>query len=240
MAKAKTDSKTAAVVLFDPALSAARPLLKKFQARTIDAIEQIARTDRDNTDRRVLVGAALILAKELLPHGEFMKWLKAHVTGAGYTQCTYFMRAAAEFMKSAQGKLTSADLVPLAGNAGMLTLAKKAQGTKLAGAVRGFVGEMTWTELLETYGIRDAKKVGGPRGTGDDGEPEAPDPEQLYLFSRDEIGGAITAAESLLLKENRLQHLAGHPEEIRGVVASLRALADKVEAAAQPLLKKSA
>jgi len=48
----------------------------------------------------------------------------------------------------------------------------------------------------------------------------------------------ILQAESLLLKENRLQHLSGHPEEIAGVVISLRELADKVEAAAKPFLKK--
>jgi len=65
-----------------------------------------------------------------------------------------------------------------------------------------------------------------------------PDEEQLYLVARDEIGGFLTQGETLLLKENRLQFLASHPEEVRGVVTSLRALADKVEAAAKPLLEK--
>lgn len=232
----KTSStKSALVVLNGSPLSLEKTALKKLQARTIDAVELIARSDRDNVQRRIIAGMALLVVKEQLAHGDFLPWLKKNVSGAGYTQCTYFMRAALCFLDGAV--LGRADLLTLTAGAGTLTLAKKAQGTKLVGAVRHFCADLSWTELLEREKIRETKPLGGAREAGAD-EPAAPqDAEQLYLFSRDEIGGVITQAETLLLKENRLQHLAGHPEEIRGVVTSLRALADKVEAAANPLLK---
>ena len=70
-------------------------------------------------------------------------------------------------------------------------------------------------------------------------KPASQNPEQLYLLARDEIGSVLDRAEALFIKENRLQHMAGHPEEIRGVVDGLRALADKVDAAAKPLLRKN-
>jgi hypothetical protein len=41
----------------------------------------------------------------------------------------------------------------------------------------------------------------------------------------------------MFVKETRLQFLAGHPEEIRGVVYSLRTLFQKVEAASKDLLQ---
>jgi hypothetical protein len=237
MAKATNESKNALVVLSDAALTVPKAQLKKFQARTVDAIELIGRTERDNVLRRVLVGFALLIVKESAPHKEFMPWLKENVTGAGYTQCTYFMRAARACIDELG--IARPELLTLAGNVSTLQLGKKAAGTKLVAEVKKFVGEQSWTELLEAHGIKDTKKIGGARTQTPAEADAAADAEQLYLFSRDEIGGCITQAESLLLKENRLQHLVGHPEEIRGVVESLRSLADRVEAAAKPLLKKA-
>jgi hypothetical protein len=104
-----------------------------------------------------------------------------------------------------------------------------------------FVGEKSLNELLRDYGIKGAPQIGGKRDAGasseDDSPPAALDPEELYQQARDEIGGLIERGELLLLTENRLQYLAGHPDEIKGVVSGLRTLADKVEAAARPFLK---
>jgi hypothetical protein len=110
---------------------------------------------------------------------------------------------------------------------------------KIAQAAEKFVGDLSWIELLEQHGIREKGKLGGARtAPAASAKGEAPDPEQLYLFARDEIGRVIQGAEQVLVSENPLQHLVGHPEELRGTVESLRTLADKVEAAAKPLLKK--
>lgn len=56
-------------------------------------------------------------------------------------------------------------------------------------------------------------------------------------FARDQIGGAIETVERVTVKENLLQHLTEHPEELAGVVESLRRVADQVEKAAKPLMK---
>ena len=50
---------------------------------------------------------------------------------------------------------------------------------------------------------------------------------------------AFLGAEELLLKENAMQHLAGYPHEIRGVVEALNELSTKVSKAAKPLLRDS-
>lgn len=227
----KASSTSATVVLYSEAKINAAALLTKFQAKTVDEIEAVAKGEQDNTVRRVGVGIRLRIIKESLDHGEFKPWLAANVKDAGYTQCTYMMRVADAYV--AQAGLGRADMLAIANGKAALVPAKKGKPAgKLAKAAAEFVGEKTWGELLAE--VIAAEDNGGPTKTT---KPKALTADELYERSRDEIGGLLDRAETLFLKENRLQHLVGHPEEINGVVNGLRALADKVEAAAAPILK---
>lgn len=147
----------------------------------------------------------------------------------------YIMAAGQVFIE--QCAIKPPDLAALTG--GKFTLAvREGPMKKLSAAAAEFVGERTWGELLADYEIKDgAPSLGGARPHGAK-KPVKQSAEQLYLFARDEIGGVITNVERVLVKENLLKHMVDHPEEVAGVVESLRAVADKVEAAAKPLLKK--
>ncbi|PTX95747.1 DUF3102 domain-containing protein [Opitutus sp. ER46] len=208
--------------------------LAQFQDRTAKQIAIIFKTENENVLRRIFVGLALWRIKASLRHGEFGPWLKKHVN-AGHSHVNHMMRAARVFVENA--RIAQPDVLRLAdGELAVEVRGRDAETRKLVSAATKFVGDLSWGELLETYGIRDAGKVGGARTAAKDASPDTPNEEQLYLFARDEIGGLLNQAETLLVKENRLQFLAKHPEEVRGVVESLRTLADKVEAAAKPLL----
>ena len=203
------------------------------------ALQQFARLRsirQEETLRGLLLGLTLHRIKASLPHGEFGAFIKASPTGFGDRWVNYLMRLALVFVD--KSRATKPELLALPGDQAELAL------DGMAGAQRAFtekamkfVGELSLAELLDKHGIKETKKLGGTREPGDPPAPPAPlTAEQLYLQSRDEIGGALDRVESLLVKENLLQHLSGHPEEIQGVVDYLRATAAKVEAAAKPLL----
>lgn len=213
--------------------------LAKFQSRTAEQLALIQTTEHGNVVRRLFVGLALHSIKASMKHGEWLPWLKKNAKGNSYRQTAYMMSAALAFVEEA--RVAKPELLAITSGETSLDLDTKNGATrKIAAAAEKFVGELTWGELLDKHGIKDAKKLGGARTPGaSDKAGTVPDEEQLYLFARDEIGGVITRAEELLVKENRLQFLARNPDEVRGVVTSLRALADRVEKAAEPLLKKS-
>lgn len=233
----KPSPKNAALAMIGSSqLTLEKQALKKFQARTIDAIELIARTESDNVQRRALAGVALLIVKERLKWGEFMPWLKKHVTSSGYTQCTYFMRIGQLLLRDA--KLEGSDLLALTHNVNTQHLAKKLQGTNLSEAVRKFVGDLSWTELLETHGIREGgKKLGGARTAGAEGEPEAIDPELLAQLKREELSAWLENGRQLLVKENACQHLK--PEDVRAVDASAAALLAEWRKGVAQILKAS-
>jgi hypothetical protein len=241
MSKGKHSEKTKAalVVLNDGgAIITDKHELSRFQSDTAKQLALIFKTEHDNVLRRIFVGLALWRIKASLKHGEFGPWLKKNVA-AGHSHINHMMRAAQTFVEHA--RLDKPDVLTLTnGQLAVEVTGKDAPTRKLIASAEKFVGELSWGELLDKHGIKDAAKTGGARTATKAGEANVPDEEQLYLFARDEIGGVLTQAETLLVKENRLQFLAKHPDEVRGVVSSLRALADKVEAAAKPLLEKKA
>lgn len=191
---------------------------------------------QEETLRSLLLGLQLHRIKASLPYGEFGVFVAECSAGFSGRWVNYLMRLALVFVD--KSRATKPELLALPGDQAELAL------DGMAGAQRAFtekamkfVGELSLAELLEKHGIKETKKLGGAREAGDRTPVAALTAEQLYLQSRDEASGAIERAETLFLKENILQHLAGHPEEIHGVVHALRKLADKVEAAARPLLK---
>ncbi|HSI08811.1 MAG TPA: hypothetical protein VK985_09470 [Rariglobus sp.] len=230
---------SALVVLEDKTLAPEAARFGKFQAATIEQLELVAATERDNTQRRLVIGLALTVIKAGSKHGSFIPWLKKHVKSSGYTQCTYMMRAARVFFE--QTKLGRDDVLTLVSGNGTLAITTEGPATKIQKAAAKFVGEMTWGELLAKHDIRPTEKPVKPKPTEPTGDDETPaaaaTPEQLYTQSRDELGSFLERGAMLFKTENRLQYLADHPEEIAGVVTSLRTLLEEVEAVAKPLLK---
>lgn len=228
----------AVVVLNDAALTVQKQQLVALQSSTVKTLSLIQHEEQANTLRRVLVGFALHRIKASLKHGEWMPWLKKGVKGKGYAQCNFYMRLAT--VAAEEMRVTRPELLALPGDQSELSLdTAEGEARRFMEKLTKFVGDKTFNELLDEHGIKETKKIGGAREKRVvEADPTDTDPEQLYLAARDEIGGALAHAESLLVTENRLQFLAGHPEEISGVVSGLRSLADKVEAAAKPLLKK--
>lgn len=226
-----------ALATISGALITNKQQLAAFQANTAEQLAVIGRTESLNVKRRLFVGLALLTIKASLKHGQWLPWLKQHAKGASYRQCAYMMALAQVFLEDNRGARSEVAALPASGFA--LEIADGAP-RKLVAAAEKFTGELTWGELLDTHGLKDAPKLGGARAKAAAAAPTPPDEEQLYLFARDEIGGVLQRAEELLVKENQLQYLARQPAEVRGVVESLRALADKVEAAAKPILAQKA
>jgi hypothetical protein len=219
-----------------------RVTLSKLKDAAVAQMAIISRSERETPIRAFLLGIMLHRIKPAMS-GEFSKWIagdlaaKTHWTPAtAKKNASYYMRLAVEVIE--QTNATKPELLALPENHETKLDEFDAAARKFVSRLEKFIDGRSLNELLRDLGIKDAGKIGGARELAAPAASAETDPEQLYLFARDEIGLVITQAETLLVKENRLQHLANHPEEVRGVVESLRTLADKVEAAAKPLLKQ--
>lgn len=231
----KGEEQSSALVVADARLTK-KNQLASFQKKTAKQVAIITRAEKDNVTRRLFVGLAFHVIKESLPFGEWMPWLEKHVlTETSLRQVHYMMAAAAVWIE--KSGLNKPEVAALPGGNFSLKV-KDGPAKKLCAAAVEFVGDRTWGELLADEEIKDGTPtLGGARQHGKN-KTKAPSAEQLYLFARDEIGGAIQTVERVLVKDNLLQHLADHPDEVEGVVESLRKVADEVEKAAKPLLKK--
>jgi hypothetical protein len=232
----KTDTTIALSVVTAPELVCAADDLARLQIATVEQFRVIGRMRGEEALRSLIAGLMLHRIKASLPYGEFGKWTKRNLQQFGDRWVNYLMRLALIFVQAS--KITKPLMLAMPGDQTELAL-DSMQGQQRAFYERAmkFVGRHSISELLDKHGIKETGKLGGKRAAAGGGKPGPIDPDQLYLQARDEIGLTLSQAETLLLKENRLQHLAGHPEEIRGVVAALRELANKVEAAAKPILK---
>lgn len=212
--------------------------LTRLQQGAVQQYERLRSIRNEETIRGLLLGLTLHRIKASLPHGEFGKWHTANLPRFGNRWVNYLMRLSLVFIQEA--KATKPMLLTVAGDQTELAL------DTMEGAQRAFMqkvfkfaGEHSLSELLDKHGIKETAKIGGARAKSGKGDkPAKVDPEQLYHQSRDDIGSALDRLETLLVKENALQHLAGHKEEINGVVHALEQLTAKVGKAAKPLLKK--
>ena len=232
----KPDTTFALATVTSAELKADSSDLARLQASVVQQFKVIGRMRHEEALRSLFAGIALHRIKASLPYGEFGRWTKKNLPQFSDRWVNYLMRLALVFVETSRA--TKPMLLALPSEKTQLS------PVKLEGAQRAFVekaikfiGQLNVSELLDKHGIKEAKKLGGAR-TSSAAPAAALDAEQLYLQARDEIGSVITRAETLFLTENRLQFLASHPEEVRGAVTALRDLADKVEAAAQPILKK--
>lgn len=230
MPKASPKSTSALVVLSDPQIGSNFQFDRAAASAAVTREVALIKQEQGSTALRAIrLGLYLYCVKECGGHGKFMPFVKKSF-GASHKTATDYMRLARYYVEKSRS-----------GAADVLRLADARDEVALTddrfAKTRKFIGDKTLTELIaearEALASEPTKK---PKGGGED--DDAPDAEQLYLFARDEISGAIQHTENLFLKENKLQYLVGHPEELRGAVAGLRDVADKVEAAADKLLKK--
>ncbi|HEY0966954.1 MAG TPA: DUF3102 domain-containing protein [Opitutaceae bacterium] len=233
MPKSKTNALT---VVQSPELIAAPAVVAKLQKATIEQLLIVNQLGVERAHRAVFVGFLLTRVKASLKHGEWGAWQKENVHAFKKSTANHYMRLFAVFCESMEIQLPDLMALPVNKAKSLVNSKGNTPAHRFAAKLKEFVGERSLSELLDEHGIRDAGKVGGAREAGSS-TPATVDPEALYQQSRDELGLILSRAEEAFLKENRLQHLAGHPEEVLGVVTGLRALADKVEAAAQPLIK---
>jgi len=189
--------------------------------------------------RALRFGLVMHQAKALVPHGGFITWQKTTFEGKSRAQCNYYMQLALVFIASM--RLNAVEVLKLPNAQLDLALADQEDTTRrvLEKAAK-FIGETSLNELLIKHGIKGVglKKALEAAKAKEEGEPAAPDAEQLYLQYRDEAGGVIQRAESLFLQEGCLAHLIGHPEELQGIANGLRSLADKVETQVKDLLSQ--
>lgn len=231
-----SSSQTLALVGSD-ALRAHDAELTRLQRAVVQQHELILHETTTTAMRALFIGVALHRIKGSMPYGAFGPWIATNFRGTSRRTVSYYMSAALVFI--GELKLSQRELLISPDDTAELSLESSDAAIKaFVAKAKKFIGDMSFSELLAKYGIKERTQLGGAR-TAAKAPPAAPDAEQLYLFARDEIGSALQRAEDLLIKENRLQHLAGHPDEVRGVVEGLRELADRVEKAAKPLLKKS-
>lgn len=209
--------------------------LAQLQGSIVQQFRLMRRLREEEALRGLLVGLALWRIKASLPPGQFGKWQKANVVEFGERYVNYMMKLALAFATKA--RVAVPDMLALPGAQAELTLdgMEAAQRRFVEKAIK-FVGKKSLHELFLQHGIKESKKLGGAREKTAAEAGSVPDEETLYLSARDEIGGWLQRGEEMFLKENRLQLLAAHHDEIRGAVASLLALASKVSTAAKPLL----
>lgn len=233
----KPNNTVALALVSSTELVAKDDALSRLQAEAIHQFERLRCIRHEETLRGLMLGLMLHRIKASLPYGEFGKWQKANTSTISARWVNYLMRLALVFVEAS--KLTKPMLLALPGDQTELELdTLQGQQRSFVERAQKFIGALSLSELLDKHGIKETAKLGGARAkTGKGEKPANLDPEQLYHQSRDEIGGALDRLETLLLRENRLQHLLGHDEEIRGVVESLKSLAAKIGKAAKPLLK---
>lgn len=225
-------------IINDASLRADKSELALLQKAAIEQHHRITRSDAENALRCLFLGCALHRIKASLKHGDFGPWIENHFPRASRRQVTYYMKAALVFIDRA--KVQKPELLALPGD--QLDLAvdgPDSTARRFAAKAMKFIGELSFAELLVKYGIKETKKIGGARekGVEDETTGKPATPEQLYQQSRDEIGGTFLALENLIKKENRLVHLKGHAEELRGIAESSAKLNDAIQQAVAVLLK---
>lgn len=233
----KTKPVTALAVVSSPELLVKDKALANLQKAALSQLSLMRDLRREEALRGLLVGLTLLRIKESLAHGKFGPWVTANVKIVGGRYVQYLMRLGLAFID--RTKASKPELLALPGDQTELAIdSMEGIQRRFMDKAAKFVGTLSLAELFDKHGIKETKKLGGARTTTDDDQPVAPaTPEELYTQSRDELGSYLERGVMLFKTENRLQYLADHPEEIAGVVTSLRTLADDVEAAAKPLLK---
>lgn len=223
---------TTAIALLDSTKVAA-PAVKKFGEAVAEQFTEIARSERMNAGRAILIGMALPMLKASMKHGQFRPWLEANVTAGNIwskatavKNASYYTRLAYAFLEEVKPSNNEV-LAITAGDAIRGRPGNDVHAAKLLRRMATFIGERSLNELLEDYGIKN----GGGSGSGKTIEIPA---------SKDDPLLADTAAHLIGLREIILnpetlkrfsakqlddieRQVASLPEEFRKLIAKLRA-----------------
>jgi len=226
MPKKSPTETSSLVVLKDKQICASGANLTSLQTTALKQLQLIRTLERDAALRAILVGLALHRIKASLKHGDFMPWLKKNLEATGYRQCAYYMKLGSVFVETA--RLSKPELLAVPGDKTDLALVPAdAEAKRFMEKAQKFVGDLSLNELMDEYGIKEKKKLGGARdGGADDGKI---DPERMAEMKREEASECLQRAEQLFVDENIFQHLK--PEERRVVVEKLESITSKARAA---------
>lgn len=232
-------SSNALAVVNDSSLRAKDSELALLQRTAIEQHDRINRNDAENALRCLFLGCALHRIKASLKHGEFGPWITRSFSAGSRRQVNYYMKAALVFIDKA--KVQKPELLALPGD--QLDLAVDGPDTtarRFTEKAIKFIAGLSFGELLGKHGIKDSKKLGGAREKGEStGEAPAAilSPEQLAQLAQDEWGAAIERMDALLHRDNKLQHLLGRPDFVRGLLDWSERYTAALKKATKPILK---
>jgi hypothetical protein len=212
---------TAAIALLESHKLAA-PAVKKFGEAVAETYLDIARTERMNAARAIMIGMALPVLKASMPHGSFTPWMKANLTrGKIWSEATaiknasFYTRLAHKFVEEA--RLSGGDVLALTEGE---TIRGDAAGSKAGAALikklEKFIDGRSITELLEDYGV----KAGSGSGKGAAIElPPAGAADPLLA----DLSAHLVGLRELLLKPDQLKRFTARQidEAERELVSTL-------------------
>ncbi len=147
---------TSALALLDNTKVAATEV-KRFGEGIALSFDEIARTEKMNASRAILIGMGLPILKASMKHGEFRPWLEANVTRSNiWTKATaiknasLYTRLAAKFIELA--KPAAGEVLAITNGKAILGMpGKSLEAARLCAAIDEFVGERSLSDLLNEY-----------------------------------------------------------------------------------------
>lgn len=195
-------------------------------------LELIEAAEKTIPLRAVFLGIILAQIRASLDHGKWAPWLKEYFGGRKNSAYRYIAiaRACVSEAKIYLPELVAVRQLQLDMTAGN----PRADAAKALKKMQRWVDGRSLRELYAQY-ANGQPRLGGARNGS---RKPVIDLDALKAQKREEAAGVIERGRALFLQENICQYL--EPEEIRGVVESLEALATDVKHAVRPLLKKGA
>ena len=151
-----------------PAANVALSMLKRqTDGVSLSTLEMCIRRDLEDSRKfdkamgfvGVRIGLALQAGKTLVQHGMFEDWVSATFAGFSERQAQYYLKLGKVFLQENSGKMQ----LPEAKEMGAL-MVRSNDGSELHKTVMDFVGNLTFPELLDKYGIKaKMPKPGGFR-----------------------------------------------------------------------------
>jgi hypothetical protein len=232
----KPTKQAALAVLESPSISTSGGNLDQLARRANEELDAIKHMERGTALRAIRFGIVMYQIKTSLPRGQFMKWRDEAFPALKKSQASNYMALTLAFVEKTGANLPEVLALPEV-QTDLPLDQQQGPGAEILGKAYAFVGDSSLNELLDKHGIKGTKKLGGTRET-EEGEtaPAIKTAEELSDQYLEEVSAYLENAKRIFIEENALQHLISKPEVIRSTVEGLRALADKVEAAADGIL----
>lgn len=241
MAKPIKESK-GLVILKDEALTVPKDHIKELQGQVHDQLAAIPRLESEAAARAIIAGIGLWRLKHSLGHGKWMPYFnQIGTSGANLPkrrQCSNYMALALVFVDKVRGINQETLGIALAGQLELnLTKPSDEQRTFFM-ALQDFVGAQSLNDLLDRYGIKERKEIGGARESTKSLGP-VEDAEAIYDRYHADASKMLTDLKHLFIGEKLVERLAIKPKAASAIAAELRKVADEFEAQALRLQGKT-